>query len=259
MAKNASRYRRRHDRTHPRGWFNLFLRLGGWVCLLAGAGLLVLTFVSAIALRVADRIDAKAGYAVATITGKSVLGDRENPEARMVTFTYKTPLRGGQTAETKVDADFFARVTVGSEYPIRYLKDDPSRVEMEPVQSRRAGAVLRWIAFALGLLGLYALWRFGSQTNAAILARRDGEKRLAKVVAVNPTGVEINGRPQGRILWREDDGQAGESLMRDLGRLKQHYDPGDSIVVFRRGKDAVWEGDVGPPRREVVGDGSGSS
>ena len=242
-------YRRKHDRHVPRGWFGLFLRLGGWVCLLAGAGLLILTFVSAISLRVADRLDAEAGYAVATITGKSLIGDADAPEAWRVTFTYKTEA-GGRTAEAEVSTGFYQSARIGAEVPVRYLRADPGAVVLEPAQNHAAGILLRYSALGLGLVGLVTLWLFGAQANAAILARRDGEKRMARVVAIKPTGVKVNERAQGRLTWREEDGQTGESLMRAAADLKRLYKPGDTVVVFRRRGKAYWEGDVGPPARE---------
>lgn len=251
MVNGRLRYRRRHDRDAPRSWFSLFVRLGGWVCLGAAAALLVATFASAISLRVAERLDAEAGYAQAVITGKSVLGSWGEPESWRVSFTYKTE-SGGRTAEVEVPEAFYNEVSVGSEYPVRYLRADPGVVDLQPRQSRTAGNVLRFIALGLGILGLVTLWRFGTQTNAAILARRDGQKRMATVIAVRDTGVRINGRAQGRLVWREEGGETGESLMRDRGQLEHLYKPGDPVVVFRRDRDVFWEGDVGPPRREMV-------
>lgn len=244
-------YRRKHGRRVPRGWFSLFTRLGGWLSLIAGAGLLLATFFSALSVHLADRLDDAAGYATATITGKSVIGDRDAPDALRVSFKYKTEA-GGQTAETDVDAAFFDSVRVGSEHPVRYLRADPSVLELEPRQTKSAGRGLRIIGLVLGLFGLWMLWRSGQRANAAILARRDGEKRYARVTGVVDTGLRINGRARGRLTWQEPDGQTGESLMRDLSGLKDVYKPGDRIVVFRRGKDVFWEGDVGPPRREVA-------
>jgi len=249
----AMSYRRKHDRTHPRGWFSLFLRLGGWVCLVAAAGLLLLTLFSEISLRLADRLDAEAGYAWATITGKTALGDADDPDSYLVSFTYKRRGQGGLTAQAEVSEAFFSGARVGDERAIRYVLDDPGQIELEPGQHRRAGRILRYAALGLGLIGLIALWRLGQQTNRAILARRQGDKRLAKVTAIRDAGVEVNDAPMGRLVWLEPDGMTGESLMRGLDELRGTYRIGDEIVVFRRGRDAVWEGDVGPPWREVGG------
>lgn len=242
-------YRRKHDRATPRSWLSLFLRLGGWFSLIAAIGLLLATFFSALAVHLADRFDASGGYAMATITGKSVIGDRDVPDSYHVSFKYKTEA-GGQTAEIEVEKPFFFTVKVGSEHPVRYALETPTDLELEPRQTTNAGRGLRVVALILGIVGLWSLWRFGKQTNAAILARRDGEKRFARVIEVSDTGVRVNGRAKGRLIWREEDGQTGESLIRNLTDLADTYKAGDRIVVFRRDDDVVWEGDVGPPRRE---------
>ncbi len=250
----ARGYRRKHDRHLPRGWFSLFLRLGGWTALLAAVGLLLATFFSALTLHVADRLDAAAGYATATVTSKAARGGADAPRSWRVGFTYKTEA-GGRVAEVSVPQEFFDGVGLGSEVPLRYLKDEPGTVELEPPLERRAGYILMAVALAIGAAGLWALWRFGSQTNAAILARRDGERRMARVTGIADANVVVNDRMQARLEWREEDGRTGRSLMRDRGDLERLYKPGDAIVVYRRDTDAFWEGDVGPPARAV---GAGS-
>ena len=72
------------------------------------------------------------------------------------------------------------------------------------------------------------------------------------MTGVRETRLKINGRRQARLEWREDDGQIGRSLMRDATELRR-YQTGDPVVVFRLGRHCYWEGDVGPPRREVEG------
>ena len=247
------KYQRRHDRTRPRGWFNLFLRFGGWACFLFGGLLVVLTFFSASALYLADRMDAEGRLARATVTDKrvAVRVDEDGDESRdyFLTFTYKTR-DGGLSTEAKVPLPVHNRLHIGDEHVIRYLNDDPRQVEYEIGQYREKGRILRHIGLGIGLLGLVLLWRFGARTNAAILARRDGDKRYAVITGIIGSGVEVNEREKGRLEWREPDGQTGRSLMHDLDKLRDLYEAGDRIVVFRRGKDAYWEGDVGPPKRE---------
>ena len=246
------KYRRKHDRIRPRGWFSLFLRLGGWVCLLAAVGLLLLTLFSAISLRLADRLDSEAGYAWATITGKTVLGPKDSPDAYRVSFTYKTRGGGGLTAETDVSEGYYKDARIGETREIRYMLDDPAQIELEFGQSRAVGRALQFAALVLGVIGLAALWWLGQQTNHAIKARRDGDKRLATVTAIIESGVEVNYEDMGRLVWRETDGKTGQSLMRNMDELRRLYDVGDPIVVFRLGRHAYWEGDVGPPAREVT-------
>lgn len=248
----AKGYRRKHDRHLPRGWFSLFLRLGGWSALLAAALLLLATLFSALSLRVADRLDAAAGYATATVTSKGARREAGSSETWRVGFTYKTEA-GGRSTEVAVPREFFDSVRIGSEVPVRYLRADPGRIEMEPPLERTAGYVLMAAALAIGLAGLWALWRFGNEANAAILARRDGERRMARVTGIADANVVVNNRMQARLEWRENDGRTGRSLMRDRDELERLYKPGDPIVVYRRDTDAFWEGDVGPPVRASKG------
>ena len=110
---------------------------------------------------------------------------------------------------------------------------------------------LRWVGLLFGIGGLITLWLFGKKANRAVLARRDGEKRFAEVVGIEDTNVKVNDNRQARLLWREEDGQEGKSFMRNRSELSRLYAAGDEIVVFRLGEDAFWEGDVGPPAREI--------
>lgn len=251
-------YRRRHDRHSPRGWFSLFLRLGGWVSLIFGVVLVVLTLFSASALYLADRMDRDGRFARAAVVDKRVVigvdSDGDETRSYFVTFAYKTS-DGGRTAEANVKRAFYDAAAPGDEQLIRYLRDDPGRIEHEIGQYRASGNVLRNIGLLMGVIGLAALWVFGQRANRAVKVRRDGEKRMAAVTGIRETNVKVNSRRQGRLMWREEDGRTGESLMHDIGELSRLYKGGDRIVVFRLGRHAYWEGDVGPPQREVEGDG----
>lgn len=248
------RYRRKHSRHRPRGWFSLFLRLGGWVCLILGAGLVAMTFFSASALYLADRLDRDGAIAWAVVEDKRVeIGtDSDGDEVRdhYVTFAFKTA-GGGRRIETGVTAGYYDSVQRDDEVRIRYLIEDPSTIEYELGSYRSKGIGFRYAGLVLGLAGLAALWMFGKQANRAIRVRRDGQKRMAVVTALRDSSVQVNHRPQGRLVWREEDGQTGQSLLRDLDELQRLYDVGDPVVVFRLGRHAYWEGDVGPPAREV--------
>ena len=249
-------YVRKHDRNRPRSWWSLFIRLGGWGSLILGVFLVIFTLLSWGQLVIADRLDADGRHTLAAVIDKRMVevtdSDGDTDRSYYVTFRFKTAL-GGRDVERDADSSYFNEVTVGDKVPVRYLLDDPDVVEYDVGQYRRGGVFVRWLGLFIGLGGLYTLWRFGSQTNAAILARRDGEKRFADVIGITELNVEINGRRQGRLMWREPDGQTGESLMHSVTKLSNLYKSGDKIVVFRLGDDAFWEGDVGPPKREVDG------
>lgn len=247
-------YRRRHDRHLPRGWFSLFVRFGGWVSFIFGVLLVALTAFSASSLYLADRMDSDGRYARAAVLDKRVVisTDSDGDEVRdyFVGFAFKTS-DGGARAEAKVSRAFYERAKPDDEHVIRYLRADPSQIEYDPGSYRRSGALLRNIGLAMGLVGLGALWFFGGQANRAIKARRDGEKRFAVITEIREINVEVNDVTQGRLHWRETDGKTGQTLMHDMPKLLNLYDAGDRIVVFRLGSDAFWEGDVGPPKREI--------
>ena len=249
-------YRRKHTRHRPRGWFSLFVRLGGWLSLILGAGLVAMTFFSASALYLADRLDRDGTIAWAVVEDKRVEigtdsdGDGDEVRDHYVTFAFKTG-DGGRRIETAVTAGYHDSVQRDDELRIRYLIEDPSTIEYELGSYRDQGIGFRYVGLGLGLAGLATLWLFGKQANRAIRVRRDGQKRMAVVTALRDSNVQVNHRSQGRLVWREEDGQTGQSLLRDLDELLRLYDVGDPVVVFRLGKHAYWEGDVGPPAREV--------
>jgi hypothetical protein len=248
------RYRRKHKRLRPRGWFSLFIRMGGWVCLVSGLFLVALTVFSASALYLGDRMDAEGRYARAVVEDKRevVTQDSEGDDdhSYYVLFVYKTS-NGLLRTEATVNFGYYEGIETGDSTVIRYLRDDPSHIEYEPGSYHRNGRLLRTIGLVVGLIGLATLWRFGSETNRAIKARRDGDKRFAVITSIEDAGIKINGKPQARLVWREEDGQVGESLMHSIYTLRDLYEASERIVVFRLGEDAVWEGDVGPPKREM--------
>jgi hypothetical protein len=238
-------YRRKHSRQHPRSWFSLFLRYGGGVSLVLGLALIFATFISASRLYIADGIDAEGVYARASVFERRSEELVGGGTRYYVTFRYKTA-SGGQSAEVEVTPEFHASHQVGDEAVIRYRVTQPDFVEEADEGYRRSGVLFRWIGLGFGLAGLLALWRSGRRANRAVLARRDGEKRFAEI-----TGIEELGKGKGRLVWREEDGQTGHSYAHDLAELSRTYHGGDRIVVFRLGTAAYWEGDVGPPRREL--------
>jgi len=248
------RYRRKHSRVRPRSWFSLFVRFGGWLCLISGVLLVALTFFSATALYLGDRMDAEGRYARAVVEDKRevVTTDVDGGDERhyYVLFIYKTS-NGLLHTEAEVSSEYYRGLAVGESTVIRYLRDDPSHIEHQPGSYHRNGRILRYIGLVVGLIGLAALWRFGAKANRAIKARRDGDKRFAVITEIRDAGVAINDVEQARLVWREEDGQVGESLMHSISKLRDLYEAGERIVVFRLGKDVFWEGDVGPPKREM--------
>lgn len=250
------RYTRKHSRTAPRSFFSLYLRLGGWLSLILGGLLVVLTLISATQLYIADALDRDGKFATAVVLEKrfavTVDDDGDETTRYYATFRFKDSATGGRDQERSVNRGFYTSTQQGNEVEIRYLRSDPSTFEYEIGQYRRGGTIVRYIGLAFGIAGLVALWVFGRQASDALAARKHGEKRLASVTEIRDTNIRVQNLIQARLIWEEKDGQTGQSLMRDRTELSTLFRAGDQIVVFRLGDKAFWEGDVGPPKREVT-------
>lgn len=246
-------YTRKHNRHTPRSWFRLFLRFGGWAGILFGLLLVIMTFISESRLYLAGQMDREGRYAPAVVMDKrvaiSVDADGDESRSYYVEFRFKSA-DGGQDRETRVDRSYYNSVSRSDEVTIRYLRSDPGTIEVEEGQFRSAGLAFRWIGLLFGIGGLFVLWFVGGKAAAAVRARRFGKKRYGVVTGITETRWEVNDRKQARLAWREEDGQTGESMMRDLRYLSERYRAGDKIVVFRLGRKSYWEGDIGPPAEE---------
>ncbi|MEO0677792.1 MAG: DUF3592 domain-containing protein [Pseudomonadota bacterium] len=243
---------RSHGRDAPRSWLSLFWRLGGWIALLAGFLLLVLTFVSSASHREAAEFEALGEITAAEILNKREEVTRDSDGDRVVTYfvTYRFQAPGEQViAETRVGRGLYRRSEPANRQELRYLPDSPRTFEVPPGSTRRGAWQAQLLALALGLGALAGLWFPGRRAVRAVKTRRSGSEIHATVTEVVRTNVKVNKRQQGYLAWEEPGGATGRSLYRGLEWLNDAYSPGDEIVVYRRGDDSWWEGDVGPAAR----------
>ncbi|MEM9474809.1 MAG: DUF3592 domain-containing protein [Pseudomonadota bacterium] len=249
---------RKHDRETPRSWFSLFIRLGGWVSLIAAA---VMILVGGLALgyaRSAMLFDRDGVVTQAEILHRrvEVSRDSDGDEQRSyyVRFLFDTPTGQTVNRDRSVPRGVYDETIVGEPRDIRYLPYAPERFEHTIGANAANGRTARLIGWIVGAVGLGTLWYVGMKTNRAILARRDGEAVVAEITQMQRLKIEVNDRPQARLHWRLPDGAEGKSLMRDASKLTA-YSPGDTITVFRRGHEMWWEGDVGPRAEDAWGAG----
>lgn len=242
----------KHNRRTPRGFFSLFIRLGGWVALTGAAVLLVLTLISHFTERSADRFDREGVVANAIVVDREVVisrdSDGDTTRSYFLTLGYETAAGQQLRTREKVNRRTYDAGQRGKSVRLRYLESRPTRVEY-PLGSSRATSW--WTLIFAGLAGaatLLAVWIFGKEAAEAIRVRRHGQELLAEVTGIRTTTVEVNDVRQARLQWRDEDGGEGESLMRGLPEL-QAYEVGDIITVYRLGGDVWWMGDVGPRAR----------
>lgn len=202
----------------------------------------------------AARFEADGRVAQADVTDKriDISYDSDGDETRTYFVTFQFQTRSGESVrvERSVGKRFYNGTAPGDLKEIRYLPDAPRRIEYYVGEKAHRTRIGLWIGGIVGAVGLGGLWLAGNRTNRAILARRDGIKQVAEVLAVRTLSVEVNDVRQARLVWRGPDGLEGQSLMRDAPDLSV-YKPGDKITVFRRGDDVWWEGDVGPRRADM--------
>ncbi len=245
---------RKHKRVTPRAWFDLFFRLGGWVSLVAVAIVLVL-FDLTFANEYAAARFAREGQTVEAIvanhrTVRSVNSNGETRYTYYVQFDFETHRGEAVSVERSVGRMFHDDAKQRDAREIRYLSSEPNLIEyyVGEKEDRAQGGI--FFGGIVGLIGLVALAVAGGRANRALLARRDGEKQIACVSEVKTLRRRAKKRIQGRLHWIGPDGFHGQSLTCDRDDLAL-YSAGSKIIVYRRGDDVWWEGDVGPRKADM--------
>lgn len=228
----------------PRPWFAVFRTYGGSLTIFAAVLCLVVTVVSVMIYRTADRYDRVGVVAQAQSIARRISTDSDGDDTYYVTFLFAAE---GQTVERErsVSRDLHRRARAGALHEIRYLPDTPRKFETYIGQSRYNAKVAQVVAGVAGVAGLFLLWFRGGRTNQAVLARRYGHRCVA--VVENVVETKNSGRPTGHgyLVWRTADGLRGESRRHPIAKLRAIGIDAEINVYVRKGH-SVWEGDVGP-------------
>ena len=232
----------------PPSLFRLFIRMGGWLVLIAGAFLLLLTLISHLALQTAKRFEREGIMATAQVSEKytttSTDSDGDKTISYWLTFTYITAGKDEITLTETVSTALYRSVEPGRSFDLLYLESEPDRVETSPGSNRSASRFTQIAALAFGSLWLFGLWKVGGWAVAAVRARRYGRREMATVTDIARTGVKINNRPRYRVVWTDGQGKEGKSLLHKSGDLSG-LRGGDEIVIYQGVKLSWWAGDVG--------------
>lgn len=242
----------KHDRHQPRGWFDLFFGLRGWLVIIGFVVLLVLTAVSVAKYVLDARFDRDGVEVQAVISDMYVIyaTDEDDSDDYYVTFAYADELGAGYSVKRLVARSFYRKTGLGRSTTIRYLRTAPEKMEYFVGENHEQGRIFQIISLAIGAASLAGLWIVGGRTNSGIRSRRDGEKITGEVVRVVES-VDSDGDPtgKGRLHWVDQFGTAGKSLSQSMGVLRR-YKKGDQITLYRHrtSGDVWWQGDVGPRR-----------
>ena len=233
----------RHDRKSPRSWLGLFWAVRGWLALIAGVILLFLTFVSVKFYADGQRLAENGLWTQAIVVEKWVdrSGDNDSYHAR---FSYTVE---GNTylGDRNVGYSYYRQHSEGAAVDVKYWSKGPSLFEYKEGQLQNSARWMQVGALISGVFGCGLLWYSGTRVNSAVLSRRRGQRTTATVLGF--VERKNSGRPTGRgfMIFETADGKRSESLDQDIKTLRA-LGRGSQIVVYVRGNDVWWEGDVGP-------------
>lgn len=230
-----------------RGFWAMFFRMGGWWALLLAGICCVITGMSVSSHVTANRFEARGVVvdAVAETRRVKVTRDSDGDTKRTYYVTYAFETQSGETIrrEKSVGKAKHDAAPEGSVHPIRYLAGSPRTFEAPPGASRQNGHALRWFALLPGVIMLGVVWMVGRWAVAAVLAVRRGEPRGATVIQIERAMLRINNRQMYRLVWRDDTGRVGKSLMARKHRF-DHVQPGAEIAVYKYKWQSWWSEDV---------------
>lgn len=233
---------------YPVSFLRLFLKMGGWIVLVLGVVLLVLTLISHFNLKTAKRFDEEGRRAVALISEKEKIVSRDSDGDRQtsyyLTLEFTTHKRREMSVRRSVGGSKYRSVQEGGEIVLYYLASEPETTELTQGSHRKGSRITQTIALIDGLVCLAVIWVIGGWAVSAVRARRFGARQEAVVQEIKRTGVKINNQPRYRLVWRDNKGREGQSLLHrasDLDSLKSN----DIIHIYQGIKRSWWVGDVG--------------
>ena len=239
----------KHNRHKPRSWFSLFWRMGGYGVLICAALWLILTIPAHFSETLAARFERSGVVTFGEVVDRrhevSTDSDGDESHSYYLTLRFDAASAGVIQREVSVGSGVYAASPMGEAVELRFLPDDPDAIEVPVGKTAGTAWWLMRIGAVFGIAALIMLWFFGKRATLAYKTRRDGQALVAEVIEVRSTSVTVNDEPQARLVWRDETGAVGESLMRGVSQLRS-LGPGTKINVYRFGDQMWWQGDVGP-------------
>lgn len=232
----------------PVSTLRLFLKMGGWIPLIVGLVLVVVTVIGQISLNTAKLFEDEGREAIAVVKEKYATESRDSDGDRTVTYwltlEYETQSGKALTHSRTVNSSEYRSAEEGGELSLLYLEKDPTRTELTEGSYADGARVAQIIALIIGLMWLGALWITGRWAVEGARARLYGACEEAEVTQVVRTAVRVNNKPRYRLLWTDGQGRQGKSLLRKRADL-EGYSAGDRIRIYQGLKRPWWAGDIG--------------
>lgn len=209
--------------------------------IVAGLGLAAIEISS---YRTFSRISVEGVEAAGLVTNKSEQRSGRDNKGKSYRLSYSFETADGSYIQgiQDVTEEFFDAQAVDGKIAVLYLPSDPSTNFVEPSKLTKGFWVGVFASIGLILGGIAGGFFAVSRARACVTLRDTGEMRTATV-----TSHEIEGqkKEKGYMVWRDESGDEGRSLVYPLENL---LPVGASITVFadREGRlKSVWEGDIG--------------
>lgn len=229
----------------------VFFRLQGWLFVIPLALALLFGWLQREESENARLLYEYGVDAVATVVAK----DRTSQSGSGTTATrgynytvrYRFRADGEELVQDQaVNQDFYARVSLDQEVPVRYVRTDPRISEVEPGVAAAAAIWIGVVAAIAALVALaFLLWR-GRLVRSALRAARHGELRTARVTAQVPSAIRVRRTRLHRLVWIDSKRVEGRSRAASPRRLA-HQPVGSDILVFADPTNGRtwWAGDLG--------------
>ncbi len=147
--------------------------------------------------------------------------------------------------EISVTQGFFEALKEGGPIPVRYVRDDPTIIEVESGWTFFEGILFLYVALTFLIGGGFGLgWR-RRLAHRLVTLRETGERRQAMVTAQERTNFRVTGTPLYRLRWRDEAGVTGQSQAWPQARLPAL---GSAVTIYADpagNLPPVWEGDCG--------------
>lgn len=241
------------DALKPRSFLNLFIRHGGFGLLfpiVCGGIAGMIGFYSA---REASDF-AFQGRSTSAVVVSTSLRESRGPGSgnnfAIPDATVRFSVDGKEVlAAGRISQASFETLQPGDAIDIRYLPDDPQRIEVDAGISLTAALITGGVALlALGAL-VFVAGRAARFARGAITVRQRGKRTLVKVAEHRVPTFGNDRKPKTRLVWQDSNGRENLSLPVTMD-VARKYRVGRKIAIYELpGSDlgSVWEGDVGHP------------
>ncbi|MEM9911329.1 MAG: DUF3592 domain-containing protein [Pseudomonadota bacterium] len=230
----------------PPSLTTLFLRMGGWWVIVLGTIVLMVTLLSESRASLARQFALESRTAEARVINRYIRQQDGGTDqvSFIVAIDFTTADGERIVLERGVPEESFQRMMPGSRVDVQYLPDTPRRVEVTEGAYRSGAVALQRVALAFGIFWLFLLWRIGTWAVSAVRARESGPREEVEVLRVQRTPYRVRRQRYFRLVWRDGQGEEGESLL-NWRRVVAPHRPGTTTHVYRDGRATWWVGDVG--------------